>query len=358
MTETKENSISKKRGFPFIKFIFILLLMSGIGAAYLILLHPNPATNSIRSVEIKIKSGTEFSQITEQLAEKGLIKNEKLFELAARLTRSVPRIRAGKYQIAPGLSNRELLQQLTSGRVKQERITIPEGKTHRYIASILKQKIETDSVKFIELVRDSSFIRKLGIDAPSLEGYLFPDTYFFTWGMTARQCIQVMVNQFHHHFPDSIQDTDPELALSRHELVILASLIEGEAQIDTERPIISALYRNRLVRGMLLQADPTVQYIIPDGPRRLLNRDLEIDSPYNTYLYPGLPPGPINNPGKSSLLAAANPADVPYLYMVARGDGGHRFSTTLSGHLANKRKFDKVRRRVAREKRLKANRKN
>jgi UPF0755 protein len=356
MTSTNQNQKVKQRAFLIFKALFLTLLLLGLGTIYLIFLHPNPVTDNASPVEIKIKSGTEFPKISGQLFEKGLIKHRPVFELAARSTRSVNKIRAGKYQISPGLSNWKLLQQLTTGRVKQERITIPEGKTHRYIASLLQEIIEVDSVNFVALVHDSAFARELGIAAPTLEGYLFPDTYFFTWGLSARQCVQAMLKQFHLNFPDSILDTDPRLGLSRHELVILASLIEGEAQVDSERPIISAIYRNRLAQDMLLQSCPTVQFLLPGGPRRLLNADLEIESPYNTYIYLGLPPGPINNPGKSSLLAAAEPADVPYLFMVARGDGGHRFSTTLSGHIAGKREFDKIRREVAREKRIKSSR--
>lgn len=351
MTTTKSKRKSKIRTVGI--STLLILVLTALGALYLIFLQPNPKPDAAAPVEIKIRSGAEFSKITEQLVQKGLIQQPQYFKLAARISRSVHKIQAGKYQISPGLSNWQLLRLLSSGRVKQDRITIPEGKTHRYIASILKTVIEIDSANFVALVHDTTFIREQGISAPTLEGYLFPDTYFFTWGMSARQCIQAMLRQFRLNFPDSIQDTDVRLGLSRHELVILASLIEGEVQIDSERPIISAIYRNRLAQNMLLQSCPTVQYLLPEGPRRLLNKDLEIDSPYNTYIYPGLPPGPINNPGRSSLLAAAAPADVPYLFMVARGDGGHRFSTSLSGHLAGKREFDKIRREVAREKRLK-----
>jgi len=334
--------------------IFIILLVWIALAIYWIFLKPNQFTGTTNSaVEIKIKSGVEFNEVADQLHQKGLIDSRLLFGLAAKISRTANQIKAGKYQVATNLSNWEILNQLTRGKVHLERITIPEGRTYEYIASLLQKQIEIDSARFAALVHDSSFAHELGIKAPTLNGYLFPDTYFFTWGMRTEQCIRAMVQQFNTNFPDTIQDQDPELGLTRHELVILASLIEGEVQIDSERTLVSALYRNRLKRGMLLQSCPTVQYLLPEGPRRLLNKDLEIDSPYNTYIYPGLPPGPINNPGKKSLLAAAYPEEVPYLYMVARGDGGHTFSSSHSGHLSAKRKFDVYRRQVNREKRRK-----
>jgi UPF0755 protein len=332
-------------------FIIITICWAGIGF-YWLFLRPNYSTlASEEPVEIKIRSGTEFYQIADSLYQNKIIENHVSFEWAARLSQTMNCLRAGKYLIPHGLSNWQVIKLLAEGKVPLERITIPEGKTFEYYASILQKKIEIDSARFAELVHDSAYVHRLGIQAPTLNGYLYPDTYFFSWGMSEKQCIEVMVRQFFEVFPDTIKDRDPELGFTHHQMVILASLIEGEVQLDGEHEIVSALFRNRLKRGMLLQSCPTIQYIIPDGPRRLLNRDLEIDSPYNTYIYPGLPPGPINNPGKKSLMAAANPEDVPFLYMVARGDGGHTFSRTLSGHLNAKRIFDIYRRQVNREKR-------
>ena len=295
--------------------------------------------------------GTSFGKVADYLASEEIIENKFTFELAARLTNKINRIQVGEYQLSTGKSNLSLLQQLTSGRVSFVKVTIPEGKDSRYIAGLLRTKLEIDSTRFVTLVQDSATTQAMGISAPTLEGYLFPNTYYFTWGMNATQCIRTMVQQFQKNFPDSLRQ--PEDPLSKHELVILASLIEGEVMLDEEGPIVSGLYRNRLRRGMLLQACPTIQFIIPDGPRRLLDKDLQIDSPYNTYIYPGLPPGPISNPGLQALLAAAQPDTNNYLYMVARGDGGHTFSQTLSGHINAKKRFAAYRRRVNREMRNK-----
>ncbi len=342
----------KSRG----RYLIILMLigMTCIGfGLYWVFMTPNFPDVEREGILIKIRSGMNFNEIATQLQQSQVISDLNSFKLAANISRSIQKIQAGKYEFSTGLTNWEVLKRLTNGKIHLEKITIPEGKTCHFIASFLQNKIEIDSVKFIDLVFDSSFTHSLGIDAPALEGYLYPDTYYFNWGMSEKQCIKAMVNLFRQKFPEEIQDQDKELALTRHQLVILASLIEGEVQIDSERPLVSALYRNRLKKGMLLQACPTVQYIIPDGPRRLLNKDLEIDSPYNTYIYPGLPPGPINNPGVASLMAAAYPEDVPYLYMVARGDGGHNFSRSFSGHVIAKQQFDNYRREVNREKRQK-----
>ncbi|MCI0514090.1 endolytic transglycosylase MltG [candidate division KSB1 bacterium] len=354
--EAPESLLSKKKRAkrPWILGIVVLclgLLLVISAEMYRMLFQPNPITTGADPVSVKIRGGMSFYEITQQLVTTGLICDPRAFHTAARIFRQVSKIQAGKYLLPRGLSNWELLKRLAEGKIQIERITIPEGKTHAFIASILQQKIEIDSAKFVAFVLDSQFTQACGIDAPTLEGYLYPDTYFFNWGMSEPQCIMQMVTQFMKHFPDSLQDLDPELGLTRHEMVILASIIEGEVQVDAERPIISALYRNRLKKRMLLQACPTVQYLLPEGPRRLLKKDLEIDSPYNTYIYPGLPPGPINNPGGRSLLAAQAPADVPYLYMVARGDGGHVFSQSLTGHLSAKRDFDLYRQKVNRARR-------
>ena len=325
--------------------IFILLACLGLG--YLIFLKPNFPADAGRTHKWRVMPGTSFGKVVDYLAAEKIIEHPFTFELAARLTNKMNRIQVGEYKLSTGKSNLSLLQQLISGKVSFIKVTIPEGKDSRYIAGILKTKLEIDSTRFVTLVHDSATTSKMGITAPALEGYLFPDTYYFTWGMNATQCIRTMVGQFKKNVPDSLRR--PEDSLSLHELVILASLIEGEVMLVEEGPIVSGLYRNRLKKRMLLQACPTIQYIIPNSPRRLLDKDLEIQSPYNTYIYPGLPPGPINNPGLKALKAAANPDSVNYLFMVARGDGGHTFSRTLSGHINAKKHFEAYRHRINRK---------
>lgn len=337
------------------RYLIVILLIAINGIAfylYSICFGKSNIESKEKIAEVYIKSGTTFDLITEQLEETKIVRSKTQFKLVGYIFGYTSKIKAGKYQIPLGLSNYDIFQILVQGKVALTPVTIPEGKTYKYIASLLQEELEIDSSYFVQLVSDSLFANSLGIDASSLEGYLYPDTYYLTDGLSEKQIIRTLVNQFKKNFPDTIRDRDPELNLTRHQIVILASLIEGEAILDSERSIISALYRNRLKKGILLQSCPTIQYLLPK-PRRLLNRDLEIDSPYNTYRYSGLPPGPINNPGVKSLMAAAEPEDVDYLYMVARGDGGHTFSKTFSGHLNAKKIFDVYRREVYRKKQQK-----
>ena len=217
------------------------------------------------------------------------------------------------------------------------------------MAGHLDDAMDFDSSEVIQLAQDQKFLRKQGIDALSLEGYLFPDTYLFFDGDTPRSVLTHLVSQYKKFWNKAFSDRAKELNLTEHEVVTLASIIEGEALYDKERPVISSVYHNRLNQGMKLQADPTIQYIIPDGPRRLLNRDLRIESPYNTYLIRGLPPGPINSPGKNSILAALYPEENDFIYFVVSGDGYHTFTTNERDHNKAKRKLQKIRRTLKRK---------
>ena len=190
---------------------------------------------------------------------------------------------------------------------------------------------------------DESFLKSNNIESNSLEGYLFPDTYKVFEGDNVRSVLSLLIKTHNRFWTKTNINRAKELKLSIHEIVTLASIIEGEAIYDSERSKISGVYHNRLKLGMKLQADPTIQYIIDDSPRRLLNKDLKIKSPYNTYLNHGLPPGPINNPGLESIKAALFPEKVDYLFFVARGDGYHTFSKTEKEHNKAKRAFQKIR---------------
>jgi len=296
--------------------------------------------------QFKIRRGWVLSQIADSLRARGIIKSSENFLSAARISRRAGQVKAGKYIIPQRSSNLDLINLFVSGKAARQRLTIPEGVTAEAIAGLLHRELEIDSSEAMVLVKDKDFIDKLDIDAPSLEGYLYPNTYQFYWGDTPRDVIGLLVAEFRKRVPDSLVARADSLGLSLHQVVTLASIIEGEARVDSERAVISAVYWNRLKKGMRLQADPTIQYIIPGPPRRVLNRDLEIDSPYNTYRYAGLPPGPVNNPGIKSILAALYPTSDRYLYFVARGDGSHVFSYTLEQHNAAKREFDRYRAKV------------
>jgi UPF0755 protein len=217
-----------------------------------------------------------------------------------------------------------------------------EGWSLVHFSDELKKKLDIDSHKFLRLCRDYNFTHSLGIEAPSLEGFLFPDTYILLKTYTEEDIIRVLVNQFAHNIDELKQYS--MVKLNTWEITTMASIIQGEAMYEDEMPIIASVYYNRLKRGMLLQADPTIQYIIPGRPRRLYNKDLEVDDPYNTYKYKGLPPGPINNPGLAALKAAMNPAETKYLYFVSNLEGRHTFTHTADEHNQAKLKMKEKRR--------------
>ncbi len=294
--------------------------------------------------DITVTPGMTLQEIARLLADAGVISSVDDFIFAAEFRGLAERIQAGRYVLPCGSSNQRLLRDLTENGAAALLVTLPEGATARKMASILKREIGLDSAAFMEAVRDSALLKKYGIEAPTLEGFLFPDSYHFTRNMSPAWVIDMMVRRFFEVFDDSMRARAEQLGLSLNEAVTLASIIQGEMTLKSEAPLISAVYHNRLKRGMRLQADPTIQYIIKNGPRRLYKGDLNIKSPYNTYLHKGLPPGPVCNPGKTALRAALHPADEPYLYMVARGDGSHAFNVDFESHLKDKTRLDRIRR--------------
>lgn len=334
--------------------LFLLALL-GVGAY----LHPVLLAPAVLSPLPKdgfvIHRGMSVTQIADSLQQQAFIRSAKHFLLAAKITGWGNQLKAGKFEITVGMTHVELLRLFRSGKVVQVRVTLPEGKTAEDYAEILARTLQLNQGELLKLMEDSSFARKLGVPAPRLEGYLYPNTYQFYWGTTAVEVLTALVQELQKHLDENLRAQVRASGMTLHEVMTLASIIEGEAVVDSERTVIAAVYRNRLRQGILLQADPTIQYAVPGPPRRLLFRDLEIDSPYNTYRYAGLPPGPVNSPRLASIRAALNPAPVQYIYFVARGDGSHRFSYTLEQHLQAKRDFDRVRAQVRREQRAKQN---
>ncbi|NOG44031.1 MAG: endolytic transglycosylase MltG [Calditrichaeota bacterium] len=303
---------------------------------------------------IEIPRGAALTQIADTLLAKKLIKDKDVFVLLAKSLGYEKKMRAGSFSIQNGLNDYQVVNYLISARENTTAITLLEGWELEQIASEVEKKLNIPSEQFMELCFDSLFISEFGLNVKNLEGYLLPETYHFAKGENVYEVIKHLVNQTLTIFKaDSVQTRLQELRLSQHEILTLASIVEGEALKDDERPIIASLYYNRLKKRMRLQADPTIQYIVDGPPKRLLNKDLEIESPYNTYLYYGLPPGPINNPGRLSILGTIFPTETNYLYMVAIGNGRHTFTTNLKDHIKAKTEFDKVRRQVARERRKK-----
>ncbi len=307
-------------------------------ALYFLLWEPNSFDASPKIVTIS--RGEGFSQAVDAFSSAGLLFHPTFFKISGKIFGYGGKIKIGKYSFQSGVSNREILYAISTGTsTANPSVTIYEGLRGTQIAKILKREVGIDSVKLAQQLSDTALIQLQHHGASSLEGFLLPDTYEFYWQVDEREIVRDMLAEFRKFFSDSLQQQARKMKMTIDQVLTMASIVEGETVLDRERPVIAGLYYNRLRRGMKLEADPTIQYIIPDGPRRLLYDDLKIDSPYNTYKNYGLPPGPINNPGRKSILAALYPAKHNYLYFVADGLGGHRFARTFDEHLKNVRAY-------------------
>lgn len=292
--------------------------------------HGNP-------VRVIVPRGVSFRTAADSMAAAGVITSPFAFRIYARLTGQDRQIQAGTYLIRRGMHWSELLTEMNGGTGIVNHVTIPEGFTITQITPVLVRALNTTADSVDAAVRDSALRARVSDPAETLEGYLFPDTYVFAPGTSARQAVTEMVKRFEREWKPAYDSQATALGRTRHEIVTMASIVEKEARLPEERPVIAAVYYNRLKDNMPLQADPTVQYALGRHTDRVLYRDLTIDSPYNTYLHPGLPPGPIASPGGASLRAALAPAKVPFLYFVAAPDGHHEFRQTMAGHEEAKR---------------------
>lgn len=288
-------------------------------------------------IRVIVPKGASFSTATDSLNKAGLVGSKFFFKLYARAKQTDRNIKPGTYLIKRGTPWSEIIAALHGGHGLVNTITIPEGFTIAQITPLLAQALSVPVDSVNAAVHDTAMIHRLAIPTKTLEGYLFPDTYAFPDGTKPRVAVLEMVKRFEREWKPEWTAQLAKDSVTRHQAVTLASIVEREAKIPAERPVIAAVYLNRLRRGMLLQADPTVQYAKGKHTPRVLNKDLEIDSPYNTYKYAGLPPGPIASPGGPSLIAALYPANVSYLYFVAAPDGHHEFRNTLPEHEQAKR---------------------
>jgi UPF0755 protein len=282
---------------------------------------------------VEIRKGASLRSIASTLADQDIISNRYLFMLTAKLSDHGRHLQSGLYLFPRRLSMMDALIILSEGSHQAAiDVTIREGLTIRQIAREIEKTVSLSADTILKLGHDRAFIAELGLSVSSLEGYLLPETYRVRYDESARTLLTRMVRSTEGFFTDDAYRRMRALGRSKEEILIMASLIEGETRLPEERARVAGVYYNRLRRGMLLQADPTIQYIIPDGPRRILYRDLSINNPYNTYMYPGLPPGPVNNPGKASILAALSPESHDFIYFVADGRGGHTFTRTIEEH--------------------------
>ena len=309
-----------------------------------------PQANPYDFVKVTIPKGASLNEVGITLKNNNIIQNNQSFQLAVKVLGYEKDIPAGRFRLEKASTNYAIIDQLVNGKQLTKRVTILEGWTLSMIAKELDEKLGIKTHFFEDAARNKTLLDKWQIEGSSFEGYLFPNTYQFNENESPSDIINVMVQEYKRNFSDEMLIKMHQMRMNEKEVLTLASIIEGEAIYDEERPIISGVYHNRLKKGMRLQADPTIQYLLEDGPRRLLNRDLKIVSPYNTYLNKGLPPGPINNPGIQSIKAALFPKKTDYLYFVARGDGFHTFSKTEKQHNKAKKNFQKVRRNAKKTK--------
>jgi UPF0755 protein len=315
-------------------------------------LGPQPRSDT---VVIHIDNGDSADTIANKLQQSGVIESARLFRVLTSLMGVGDKLEAGEYEFAKGESTAVIVQRISHGITASRSVTIPEGLRSEEIGVLLEREGVVPAQDFTSALSDgysASFLNAL-LPGRRLEGFLFPATYGTPQQLTAHDMVQQMLAAFDQRYKSEIQPLLPSTRLSLLEIVTLASIIEREAQIPSERPIIASVFLNRLAAGVPLQADPTVQYAAASDPasvarygywkQELTANDLSIDSPYNTYVRPGLPPGPIANPGLSSILAVLKPAQTDYLYFVARTDGSHAFATTLEEHRRNVCNIDPTR---------------
>ena len=302
-----------------------------------------PAASTGPEIVFAVERGSSLVRVARDLEAAGLVRSASALEWYARLRGLADRLKAGDYGLTAAMSPAEILALIESGRVKTYQVAIPEGFTAAEIASLLERKGLVDAEAFLELVRDPASPRAFGVEGPTLEGYLFPETYQLPRGLSAEEIAKLLVDQFQSVWVE-IGAQARARGLSMREVVTLASIVEKETGAPEERPLIASVFHNRLQRRMRLESDPTVIYGIPDFDGNLRRRDLENGAnPYNTYRIAGLPPGAIASPGADALRAALSPADSDYLYFVSRNDGTHRFSVTYREHVNAVNRFQKRR---------------
>ena len=285
---------------------------------------------------ITIEKGMSLNSVSKLLLNENLIVNEDIFKVKAILRGLEKKVPTGKFLIEGKVSDNILLDLIFNQGPIKLKLTIPEGLQSQQLFENINSLLNTN-YNFDTYFKSEEILKSYNINATSLEGYLHPETYYLYHDSSPEEIIDILLNEFWKKFDKTLQDRANQLGFTVHEVVTLASIIEGEAMLSSERTTISSVYHNRLRINMKLQADPTIQYIIPGPPKTLSNRDLRIKSDYNTYQNYGLPPGPINNPGIESIKAALFPEETDYIFFVAQGDGSHAFTTNEKDHEEAKR---------------------
>jgi len=328
--------------------LFSFLAASAAWAGYIFLEQSfdQPAAPSrTETVLFRVKPGMGLRKLSWKLAQAGLIHRPRIFQLQVRLRGGANRIFFGTYRLSPSMRPRQIYRTITEARIAERSITIPEGFNLKQIATLIEKTKFGKQREVLRLAQDRAFLSSLQIQEGSLEGYLFPDTYRFPVDTPSRKILAKLVSTLRKKFTDELGKRASEVNLSLHETLTLASVIEKETSVASERPLIAAVFVNRLRRKMRLQSDPTVIYALPNFDGNIRRKDLAYDSPYNTYRYKGLPPGPIASPGLASIRAALYPAQVSYLYFVANQNGSHQFSRTYREHQKAVLRYQKTNRK-------------
>ncbi len=324
--------------------LFALALVAAAGLGWMLYKRTSEPFKGYDGTErfVTIEPGSGTRVIGQRLIEAGVIRDDTTFRAALWRSGRARSLQAGEFRFDRAMTPTEVVDKIVRGDVYNRRITFPEGLTIREMARIYEQQGFGKAAAFVEAAGDPAAIRDIDAKATDLEGYLFPETYSVPRDTTAAKLVSLMVGRFRQMFSIEMQQAARALELTPREAVALASLVEKETAQPAERPIVAAVYLNRLKLGMGMQADPTVIYALQRDGRydgNLRREDLSFDSPYNTYRYAGLPPGPIASPGLASLQAAVAPAKVDYLYFVSRNDGSHVFARTLAEHNENVRQY-------------------
>lgn len=316
---------------PWLSFLIATAALTVIIHFYLALFVPPSKEKAWK--EIQVTEGMSFKAIAGTLRKEGIIRYRGYFELIGRLQGISRKVRVGYYGLNTSMSLWDVLDALRKGRIIEYKIVIPEGYNLYQIGWTLSgTPLISDPNQFIKLVKNKEYVHSLGIEADTLEGYLFPDTYYLPKGVKLEDIPRRMIQRYKAVFDDSYRERAEELGFTEHQIITLASIVEKEAKVDSERKVIAAVYHNRLKIGMKLQADPTAVYGVKAWITKVTAQDLKRPSPYNTYLHKGLPPGPIANPGAGAILATLYPENVDYLFFVAQGDGSHFFSKDFGAH--------------------------
>lgn len=320
---------------PLIVSVFLILVGSLILYAWLRV--PLPLE---RTVQLKIKQGMTGREIAELLHEEGIISSVPFFRLALWLKGAGRNLRWGTVKLSPPLTHNKLIKTLQRKQPFLIQVKLREGWPSWKTFSYLARKLDLPRNRFQKLARDKSFLDEVGVNAPNLEGYLFPNTYSISAEASHRKVLRLLVKQFHEVKRElNLRSRARRYNFSVHEAVTLASIIAKETSVTRERPLISAVFHNRLAEGRPLQADPTLLYSVENFQASITQSMLRKKGEYNTYVKRGLPPTPICNPGKASLRASVNPADVPYQYFVSKGDGTHAFSKSLREHRRSVKRY-------------------